>query len=510
MDQIKILNEETGNITERVDLDNPRTGCLGQLKGPIAEWGNPTRNGRFYSKQLWENVFNTSWVKEALDTHTLFGEVDHPTDRIEPKLTEAAVSMTDYSFSDGDKTLYGTFDILNTPKGRILKALADYGCKLGVSSRGRGSLTKRGNTEYVDEKTYIFGGFDIVALPAVKKARETYVSEDYKLKSALEVFKREINSCKSSDSLESIKNVFESVDFDDSGELNEMIEQKEKSLGSYDNTIIEGLRKDLKSAYSQINNLESQINNGNNAKSINTIDEDYSNTIELLDQLSKENLSYSDVLEEYKKSNKKLKNRISELEKESKTKRVKEVVKKKNSKEKEKTDNEIEELQDEINFLKQKNSDIQDELDNAKNKLQDAKDNSDAEGNKAKEINDKLNSKIDDLENKIKESDEEFNSLVDDYNELIEESNDLLDSYVSQKSKLLGLSKNGLLNMLPESFTKYDVDDLVKAQQSERKRLNAIPINVNESLNNPTIVHSANNTNNSDFTDTVQILKNMK
>ena len=123
--------------------DTVRPGCLGQLKGPIAEWHDSTRNDRYYSRKLWEGVFNTPWVKEALRTKTLFGEADHPDDRLEPKLMKAAVVLTSYDINETDETVYGTFDILDTPSGRVLRTLSDYGCELGVSSRGRGRIVTR-------------------------------------------------------------------------------------------------------------------------------------------------------------------------------------------------------------------------------------------------------------------------------------------------------------------------------------------------------------------------------
>ena len=73
----------------------PRKGCLGRMEGICADFANPTRNGRFYSRELWENVFNSDLVKEALESKTLIGELDHPEDRFEPLAQEACVVLTD-------------------------------------------------------------------------------------------------------------------------------------------------------------------------------------------------------------------------------------------------------------------------------------------------------------------------------------------------------------------------------------------------------------------------------
>lgn len=67
---------------------------------------------------------------------------------------------------DGD--LYAYVDILDLPNGRLLKTLCDYGFVPGISSRGSGDVDM--NNE-VDPETFYLETFDIVALPAVKKAR---------------------------------------------------------------------------------------------------------------------------------------------------------------------------------------------------------------------------------------------------------------------------------------------------------------------------------------------------
>lgn len=72
---------------------------------------------------------------------------------------------------DKDGHLIATFDILDTPNGRIAYTLAKYGYKLGISSRGGGDTYQDVDGEHVDEDTYDFHGFDLVLLPAVKAAR---------------------------------------------------------------------------------------------------------------------------------------------------------------------------------------------------------------------------------------------------------------------------------------------------------------------------------------------------
>jgi hypothetical protein len=69
------------------------------------------------------------------------------------------------------------FDILNTPSGKILKAVCDYGANIGISSRGSGDIIEEMGEEIVDPETYYFECFDAVILPAVKAARLNYMTE---------------------------------------------------------------------------------------------------------------------------------------------------------------------------------------------------------------------------------------------------------------------------------------------------------------------------------------------
>lgn len=201
------LVERTGSL-KLVESKNLRKGCLGRLEGPCADFKNSTRNGRLYGLQLWKNVFNNSIVKESLKTHTLFGELDHPEDRFECLSKYACVCMTDYDIREDEGLVYGGFDILDTPQGRILKSLVDYGSQMGVSSRGEGDIIQGDKGEEVDPDTFEFSCFDVVSTPAVTKARQTVVEsveQGRKKRNLLESIQNEINKSNDIDSLEAIE-----------------------------------------------------------------------------------------------------------------------------------------------------------------------------------------------------------------------------------------------------------------------------------------------------------------
>jgi predicted RNase H-like nuclease (RuvC/YqgF family) len=214
----------------------PKKGCLGRLEGICADYKNPTRNGRLYPLALWKKVFDDTLVKEALKTRTLFGELDHPEDRFEPLLSEACVVMTDYRIDENEGVIYGGFDILDTPKGRILKTIVDGGSIVGVSSRGQGDIVESADGERVDEDSYEFACFDVVGTPAVERARQN-VTESIKrinAKDFTDSVKHQISDAETVADLNIIRTVVRSSTLNSSevDSLIESIEDKCKTLQS--------------------------------------------------------------------------------------------------------------------------------------------------------------------------------------------------------------------------------------------------------------------------------------
>lgn len=154
-----------------------KRGILGRLVGTIADFTNPTRNQRLYSEELWDKAFDSPIMKEKIENRCCLGELGHPTDRSETDIEKVAICLAEVP-KKNKGVLQGVFDILDTPNGRILKTLCDYGCKIGVSSRGEGdTYVDFDGQESVDPDTYVLETWDAVLVPAVKSARPTYVTE---------------------------------------------------------------------------------------------------------------------------------------------------------------------------------------------------------------------------------------------------------------------------------------------------------------------------------------------
>lgn len=251
----ELSRERTFSLDESVQA---KSNSLGTIKGVCADYKEPTRNGNFYSRTLWENVFKDPLVKEALNDRVLIGELDHPCERLEANLSNACIVMTGYEFDDNNNVLLGTFDILPTSSGKILRSLLDYGCKIGVSSRGEGDVTTddQGRNVVAEDGSYYFVGFDAVAMPAVKKAKPALQESLSKRMTFKESLSDQINSASTKAELELIKNVIEATELPDSDSLLESINNKSKELEGTNSS--SNLLEDLERANSQINTLQEE------------------------------------------------------------------------------------------------------------------------------------------------------------------------------------------------------------------------------------------------------------
>lgn len=142
---------------------------LGRLYGPIATCKEGTRNGRKYNKELWVKALNDEIFQEKIANKSLFLELGHPTDREETDMSCVCACIPEMPKIVNDD-LYAYVDILDTPNGRLLKTFCDYGFIPGISSRGSGDIMAN---DEVDPETFFLETWDIVQLPAVKKARLT-------------------------------------------------------------------------------------------------------------------------------------------------------------------------------------------------------------------------------------------------------------------------------------------------------------------------------------------------
>lgn len=247
---------------EMVDTPQPRKGVLATLKGPFSDTTKKTRNARRYTSPLWKMVLGLEYVQEMFATNTFFGEADHPSkaeQRLEVYLAKVSHVITSLVMNDSTGILEGSLDVLDTPSGRIIKTLIDYGCKLGVSSRGFGKTVNQGGESVIDKDTYRFVTFDIVALPANVNMRledkQTFESASYE-SSLIEALGSQVDGILTRNDpmeIQAVYQLFESMDTPDFAPLSDKLKQ------SLESTDIELIKNDLMEAYQTINGLKVQI-----------------------------------------------------------------------------------------------------------------------------------------------------------------------------------------------------------------------------------------------------------
>ena len=107
------------------------------LTGVMHRSDEQNGNGRVYPGPILEREMNN--YKKLVKERRALGELDHPDDSV-INLKNASHLVTDIWWDKG--SVMGKIQVLNTPSGQVLKELANAGVKLGISSRGMGSVTE--------------------------------------------------------------------------------------------------------------------------------------------------------------------------------------------------------------------------------------------------------------------------------------------------------------------------------------------------------------------------------
>ena len=137
-----------------------------KVKGIFMQADIKNRNGRVYPMEVLNKEVRR-YNKEYINEKRAFGELGHPDG---PTVNlERASHMITKLYPDG-KNFIGEAKIMSTPMGEIVKTLMDEGAKLGVSSRGMGSLDQKNGANYVRDDFYLATAADIVADPSAPNA----------------------------------------------------------------------------------------------------------------------------------------------------------------------------------------------------------------------------------------------------------------------------------------------------------------------------------------------------
>ena len=137
-----------------------------KIQGVFMQAETKNRNGRVYPLGVLQKEV-TRYNKELVSKNRAFGELGHPDG---PTVNLDRVSHMIEELVPEGNNIIGKAKILDTPNGKIVKELLNSGAKLGVSSRGMGTLEKKGNANYVQDDFYLATAADIVADPSAPQA----------------------------------------------------------------------------------------------------------------------------------------------------------------------------------------------------------------------------------------------------------------------------------------------------------------------------------------------------
>ena len=162
---MKLISEEATNVEFLTEAT--KTGKNYFIEGVFMQAETKNRNGRIYPKEVLVKEAKR-YTKEFIESKRAFGELGHPDG---PTVNLERVSHMITELVEVDQNFMGRAKIIDTPYGKIVKNLIDEGARLGVSSRGMGSLKPgKDGIQEVQGDFYLATAADIVADPSAPDA----------------------------------------------------------------------------------------------------------------------------------------------------------------------------------------------------------------------------------------------------------------------------------------------------------------------------------------------------
>ena len=167
---MKLISEQwCDNINYLVEQD-PKTGKDSVfIEGIMLQTEVKNKNGRIYPKEIMQKEV-ARYTKEYIKEKRAYGELGHPEG---PTINLERTSHLIQSLKEDGNNYVGKAKILSTPMGEIVKNLLADGARLGVSSRGMGSLkasNEKGGVQMVQSDFQLATAADIVADPSAPDA----------------------------------------------------------------------------------------------------------------------------------------------------------------------------------------------------------------------------------------------------------------------------------------------------------------------------------------------------
>ena len=164
---MKLISEFNDYAIEPVIVEENEKGQKEYfIEGIFMQSQIKNRNGRIYPKEVMDKEVKR-YVKEFVEKDRAFGELGHPEG---PTINLDKVSHMITKLEEDGNNYMGRAKILSTPNGQIVRNLIDDGAKLGVSSRGLGSLEQKDGAQVVKSDFQLATAGDIVADPSAPEA----------------------------------------------------------------------------------------------------------------------------------------------------------------------------------------------------------------------------------------------------------------------------------------------------------------------------------------------------
>ena len=167
---MKLISEQWSDDVNYLVEEDPKTGKKNMfIEGIMLQTEVKNKNGRIYPLEVMQKEVKR-YNKEYIDQKRAYGELGHPEG---PTINLERTSHLIESLEQDGKNFVGKAKILSTPMGEIVKNLLSDGARLGVSSRGMGSLkasNTKGGAQMVQSDFQLATAADIVADPSAPDA----------------------------------------------------------------------------------------------------------------------------------------------------------------------------------------------------------------------------------------------------------------------------------------------------------------------------------------------------
>lgn len=174
---MKLLIEQARDQDIEYITENTSSGKKMYLEGKWAAVDEEVKNGRTYTRDIMESALQ-KYKTDYIDQKRALGEVSHPQGpQINLERVSHIIESLKIDTQQGKSGVYGRAKIIeSTPMGSIAKALLDAGVRVGVSTRGLGSIVERQGRKFVGSD-FTLSAIDLVSDPSGPGCYPSAISE---------------------------------------------------------------------------------------------------------------------------------------------------------------------------------------------------------------------------------------------------------------------------------------------------------------------------------------------